>query len=196
MNQITELPDPDDTAKTAKIEPKALAQVFSNLAAGRDLDPAQHEALATMLSVAAQREPKMVAQIATQETQEFFYSGPIPHPDQLNKYDDDTRRQVVGMAAEAQRHTHEMQRMGMRGAILKDRFGQFLGFGIAVAGLAAATFMSQTSPVAASIIGTLDLLGMVTVFVAPRILENRNQKKPTPPATPATKAKPKPARKR
>lgn len=193
MNQITELPDPEGAAKAAKIEPKALAQVVSDLAAGRELNPAQHDTLATILSVAAQREPKMVAQIATQETQEYFYSGPIPHPDQLNKYDDYTRRQVVDMATEAQRHTHEMQRMGMRGAILKDRFGQFLGFGIAVAGLAAATFMSQTSPVAASIIGTLDLLGMVTVFVAPRILENRNQKKA---AEPATKPKAKQPRRR
>ncbi|WP_146189216.1 DUF2335 domain-containing protein [Pseudomonas protegens] len=187
MNQITDLSDPNDETKPIKIEPKALAQVVSDLAAGRELTPAQHDTLAKMLSVAAQREPKMVAQIATQETQEYFYSGPIPHPDQLNKYDDYTRRQVVDMAAEAQRHTHEMQRMGMRGAILKDRFGQILGFGIAVAGLAAATFMSQTSPIAASIIGTLDLLGMVTVFVAPRILESRNQKK-----VEAQAAKPKP----
>lgn len=175
MGRIAESPVPEISKG---LDPKDLAKVVSDLTAGGELTSVQREKLAQLVSMVAQREPTMVAQVAIQEIQEIQeYSGPIPHPDQLNKYDESTRSHIVDMAVEAQRHTHEMQRMGMRGAILRDRVGQILGFGIAVGGLAAATLMSQTSPVAASIIGTLDLLGMVTVFVAPRILENRMQKK-------------------
>ena len=49
--------------------------------------------------------------------------------------------------------------------------GQRYGLVIAVAGLAAAVAIAPFSAVAAGIIGTLDLFGMVALFVAPRILE-------------------------
>ena len=106
------------------------------------------------------------------------YSGPIPHPDQLNKFDPETRKAIVSMAQKEQAHTQEMQRKGLDGAIKKDRRGQWLGFTIAVSGLAAAAYVAQTSPAIAGVIAAIDLVSMVAVFVVPRAFEKFGRPQP------------------
>ena len=101
------------------------------------------------------------------------YQGPLPPPEQLNAYDEDTRRTIVQIAVDEQRHTHDMRQKGLDGAIKKDERGQRYGLTVAIAGLVAATLIAPVSPVAAGVIGTLDLVGMVAIFVAPRILEKQ-----------------------
>jgi len=101
------------------------------------------------------------------------YSGPIPPPDQLQKYPDDVRRVILKMAQDEQAHAHAMDEKSLSGAITKDRRGQMIGGLIAIAGLGAAAWIAPYSAVAAAIIGALDLFGMVALFVAPRILECR-----------------------
>ena len=68
-----------------------------------------------------------------------------------------------------------MNNTAISGAIRKDRLGQIIGGIIAVSGLGAAAWIAQYSATAAAIIGSLDLFGMVALFVAPRLLENRHQ---------------------
>jgi uncharacterized membrane protein len=102
------------------------------------------------------------------------FSGPLPPPALFAQYDEATRRAILEMAQREQTHTHEMQRTGLDGAIAKDRRGQWIGGGIAVSGLIAAAVIAPYSTVAAGIIGTLDLFGMVALFVAPRLLERRH----------------------
>ena len=76
-----------------------------------------------------------------------------------------------------------MRERGLEGAIEKDRRGQRYGVIIAVAGLGAAVAIAPFRAVAAGIIGTLDLFGMVALFVAPRILERARRSAETgPPA--------------
>ncbi|MFP4160628.1 MAG: hypothetical protein ACLFSK_01420 [Ectothiorhodospira sp.] len=53
-----------------------------------------------------------------------------------------------------------------------------MGLIIALSGLLAAAWIAPSSATAAAIIGGLDLFGMVTVFVAPRILERARQEPP------------------
>lgn len=79
------------------------------------------------------------------------------------------------MAVDEQKHTHDMRDKGLNGAIKKDERGQRYGLTVAIVGLVAAAVIAPFSPATAGVIGTLDLLGMVTVFVAPRILESRNR---------------------
>ncbi|WP_440060560.1 hypothetical protein ACTAB0_17845 [Pseudomonas syringae] len=143
---------------------------MQSLKADKKLTSEQHITLERVLAVAAKREPEMVAQVAFK--QEFF-TGPLPHPDQLNVYDEHTRRLIVDMAVREQVHSHHMHSTGLSGAIWKDRIGQTFGFGIALAGLGAAAWIAQYSAAAAAIIGTLDLLGMVGIFVVPRAFEQR-----------------------
>lgn len=149
----------------------------------------EHSTLETLLAAAAAREPAMVAQVAFKQE---IYSGPLPHFQQLNGYDDATRRTIVEMAAKEQDHTHNMQRTGLSGAIWKDRISQFCAVSIALGGFWAAVEVAQYSTVAAAVIGGFDILAIVCAFIAPRALESLIQKKadPTPPP------KKKPARKR
>lgn len=172
MSRLEEARDSD-----ARTSPQELARLAQSLKSGQELTPEQHSMLERLLKVAAKREPAMVAQVAFK--QEIF-SGPLPHPDQLNMYDDTTRASIVEMAVKEQSHNHSMQSKGLSGAILKDRLGQIFGFGIAISGLAAAAWISQYSAVAAAIIGTLDLVGMVGVFVVPRAFERRVAEKTIP----------------
>jgi uncharacterized membrane protein len=101
------------------------------------------------------------------------FSGPIPPPEQLNQYTEDARKLILDMAHKEQSHTHLMNEKALTGAIQKDRLGQYIGGSIAIFGLMAAAWIAQYSAVAAGIIATLDLFGMVALFVAPRMLENR-----------------------
>ncbi|GLR64402.1 DUF2335 domain-containing protein [Marinospirillum insulare] len=99
------------------------------------------------------------------------YSGPLPHPDQLNKFSPETQKAILQMAQSDQAHVQEMQRKGLEGAIAKDRRGQWMGFGIAISGLVTAGVVAQFSPAVAGLIAALDLVGMVAVFVVPRAFE-------------------------
>ncbi|PIW04162.1 MAG: DUF2335 domain-containing protein [Cytophagales bacterium CG17_big_fil_post_rev_8_21_14_2_50_40_13] len=101
------------------------------------------------------------------------FSGPIPPPEQLNQYPEDARKLILDMAQTEQTHAHTMNVKALNGAIQKDRLGQYIGGTIAVVGLAASAWIAQYSTVAAGIIATLDLFGMVALFVAPRLLDNR-----------------------
>lgn len=168
----------DSLEMDAKTSPQELARLAQSLKSGQELTAEQHSTLERLLKVAAKREPAMVAQVAFKQE---VYSGPLPHPDQLNIYDEATRASIVEMAVKEQAHNHSMQSRGLSGAILKDRLGQIFGFGIAISGLAAAAWISQYSAVAAAIIGTLDLVGMVGVFVVPRAFERRVAEKTVEP---------------
>lgn len=173
MSRIEEHPEGAN-----KTSPQELALLVQNLKSGKELTDDQHSTLERLLDVAAKREPAMVAQVAFKQE---IYSGPLPHPDQLNGYDESTRSRIVEMAVKEQSHNHAMQLKGISGAIWKDRFGQIFGFGIAICGLGAAAWIAQYSAVAAAIIGTLDLVGMVGIFVVPRAFERRVAEKTTQP---------------
>jgi len=132
------------------------------------LSPHEQYLLAELLD----NEPSEVLMSVTRQQ---LHVGPLPPPDLLNQYDDATRQTILDMASKEQAHTHAMQQKSIQGAIAKDRRGQLIGGLIAVAGLIAAAVIAPYSAVAAAIIGSLDLFGMVALFVAPRILEKRSQ---------------------
>lgn len=182
---------PEGEAKPSAGE---LAQVFSDLKSGKTLSDDQHEMLEKALNVAAKREPAMVAQVAFQQE---VYSGPLPHYDQLNGYDEETRRAIVDMAVREQAHSHNMHLTGLSGAIQKDRRGQYCALVVAVVGLGAAAWISQYSAAAAAVIGSIDLIGLVSVFMVPRIAERRAQaaEKESPPQPPSEKKRPRSGKK-
>lgn len=158
----------DSTLILQRTPQREISKALETLVAGGELSTSQHEILGQVISVAAEREPQIIAQLAIKHE---MYSGPLPHPEQLNGYDPDTRAAIVAMAVKEQEHTHAMQKKGLGGAITKDRIGQICAVIIAVSGLAAAAWISQFSGVAAAVIGSVDLLGMVAAFVAPRAFE-------------------------
>lgn len=154
---------PDNESDTADSQGGTFEELVGRLEGGA-LSPEDQSRLAGLLEA----QPSELVMAATRHES---YSGPLPHPDHLNRFDDETRRAIVQMAVDEQAHAHRMRERGLEGAIAKDRRGQRYGLVIAVAGLAAAVAIAPFSAVAAGIIGTLDLFGMVALFVAPRILE-------------------------
>lgn len=167
-----------------KASSQEIAALFQDLKAGKELSASQHLMLEKALNVAAEREPEMMAQIAFKQE---IYSGPLPHHDQLNGYDDETRKEIVGMAVKEQTHAHAMQMAGLTGAIRKDARGQNYALTVALAALAVSGWISQFSPTAAAIIGSFDLVALVGVFLAPRVLEHRSQKSEQLPPSPEKK---------
>ncbi|MCG7591731.1 MULTISPECIES: DUF2335 domain-containing protein [Halomonadaceae] len=135
------------------------------------LTPNQQEALAGLL---VEDEPHQHVMAVRQQT--TMYRGALPHPDHFNAYDDKTRETILQMAVDEQKHTHDMQKTGLTGAIDKDKRGQRYGLSIAIGGFITAAVIAPFSTVVAGIIGALDLFGMVALFVAPRVLEGRAAK--------------------
>jgi uncharacterized membrane protein len=143
----------------------ALALLVEDLESGR-LSESQQRQLAELLKNA----PPSLVMTATQHQS---FSGPIQPPEHLSKYPDDARQITLDMAQSEQNHSHAMNEKALNGAISKDRLGQYIGGSIVIVGLVAAAWIAQYSAVAAGIIATLELFGMVALFVAPRVLENR-----------------------
>lgn len=162
------LPDaPSDSGHLDVLSPAQeteLTRLLDKLSSG-GLTQAEQKRLSEAL-------PHSGGQIMVQMAmQSESFSGPLPHPDQLNKFDPETRKHIVQMAVEDQKHVHEMQKLSINGAITKDRRGQWMGFGIAIAGLAAAAVVAPWAPVVSGLIATIDLVSMVAVFVVPRAFE-------------------------
>lgn len=108
-------------------------------------------------------------------THQQLYSGPLPPAEQLNQYDEATRKLITSMAQNEQTHTHKMREKSLASAVDKDRQGQLFGVIIAVTGLVVAGGIAPFSATASAIIGSVDLFGMVALFVAPRVLEKRRE---------------------
>lgn len=102
------------------------------------------------------------------------FSGPLPPPGVLQAYDElspGLAGRIVSMAEREQEHRHALE----RGAFDEDsklgRRGQIFALLVAAGGLIAAVILGLAGePLAAAIIGSVDLLGLVTVFLlGPRL---------------------------
>ena len=105
------------------------------------------------------------------------FSGPIPPPSVLRGYEEvcpGAAQDIINMAKKEQDHRHDRERGGQEAAIADTKRGQWLGLGIAVIVMliaAAVTVFGQ--PLVGGLLGTLDLVALVTVFVlGDRLIEN------------------------
>lgn len=156
------VPHADDEELEQQLDP-----ILATINQGGELSEEDSRTLQVLLD---REGPQEVLQFAVRTAS---FSGPLPPPGLLAQYDAETRQAIVGMAQSEQSHTHDMQARSLDGMIEKDKRGQRYGVTIALTGLLVAGWISQHSVVAAGIIGTLDLVGMVAIFVAPRILHWR-----------------------
>lgn len=135
------------------------------------------------------RAPATTANLAQQQLQGVAfrqqYSGPIPPPEMLAQYDPEVRGIILRMAEDEQSQRNSRLNKALdadiedrkRVRILEGR-GQWFGFSIGIAGIIAATIMAlYGEPVAASIIGALDLVALVSVFVTGRVISKKDSSK-------------------
>lgn len=105
--------------------------------------------------------------------QRMTVSGPLPPPQVLQQYGEvlpDAPERIVTMAENEQKHRHQVESNALQGQIALDRRGQRFGLTIGLSALGVALFLGlNDQELAASIIGGIDLVALVGVFVYGRI---------------------------
>lgn len=97
------------------------------------------------------------------------FSGPLPHPDILKKFDEvapGAAERIIKMAEEQSSHRRELEKAVISSDIQRSKWGQILGFLIAVIGLVASAFIAiYGNAIAGGVIGASTLAALVGVFM-------------------------------
>jgi uncharacterized membrane protein len=97
------------------------------------------------------------------------FQGPLPPPEVLAKYneiDAGLVNRIVTMAEEQAKHRREIENFVTDKSLALSRMGQVFGLTIAMTGLGAAVITTlYNHGVVGALIGTVDLVALVSVFV-------------------------------
>lgn len=114
----------------------------------------------------------------TQQRIEQF-SGPIPSPDVLARYNEivpNAAERILVMAESDATHQREIEMAALNAQRRERRLGQVFGFSIGIAALAvAALALMKGHAAAASVIGGTTVVGLVAVFVTGRVLVSKHK---------------------
>lgn len=107
------------------------------------------------------------------------FAGPLPHPEILQGYEDvvpGAGERLLAMVERQSQHRQDMERIAVEGGSRRAWAGLVLGFIIAVLFLiVSAALIINGYEVAGTILGTVDVVGLVTVFVVGRV-EQRQER--------------------
>lgn len=127
--------------------------------------------------VIAERVAREAAETIVSRFSADFYAGPVPHPEILagiERVSPGAANRIIRMAEIEQGHRHAIAE---RRLAITER-GQRFGLTIGLAGLAVALVLGLWgAPWVAGIIGTIDLVGLVGIFVAGRLLRQSRESK-------------------
>jgi uncharacterized membrane protein len=97
------------------------------------------------------------------------FSGPLPPPEVLRKFDEvvpGAAERIIKMAEEQSAHRKDLERKVIDSDVSRSKWGQLLGFVIAIAGLVAATLISiYGNAIAGGVLGVGTLASLVGVFM-------------------------------
>lgn len=104
------------------------------------------------------------------------YSGPLPPPRMLEHYDtvqSGFADRIVSMAEKEQSHRHNLESLGVNGAIKKDSRGQNYALITSILLIAACVFLIYSGhEVSGSILGGGSLTGLAYIFISGRKKES------------------------
>ncbi len=110
---------------------------------------------------------------------EQSFSGPIPPPDILMRYNDivpGAAERIIKMAEEQSVHRKELEKKVIDSDISRSRWGQILGFFIAIVGLMVSGWISTYgNAVAGGFIGVGTLASLVGVFMYGSSIRSRER---------------------
>lgn len=101
----------------------------------------------------------------------FFkhFSGPLPAPEVMHEYNlvaPGFAERIMKTFEQQTSHRHDLERQVIRSGVRRQYIGQGLAFVVAIAGFIAAVFIAREGHgFAAGTIGTVDLVGLVGVFI-------------------------------
>lgn len=97
------------------------------------------------------------------------FSGPLPHPEILKKFDEvvpGSAERIIKMAEDQSIHRKDLERKVIESDIARSKLGQVLGFFIAIIGLGISAVISiYGNAIAGGIIGVGTLASLVGVFM-------------------------------
>ncbi len=109
-----------------------------------------------------------------------FYSGTIPHPEIIAKWQilvPTAGERILAMAEQQTAHRQALEALALPAALNAQRRGQQYGLTTAIVGLGAATVaVIMHEPVAASVLGGGTLAIMVTAFITGRAAQAKERR--------------------
>ncbi|HEY4500407.1 MAG TPA: DUF2335 domain-containing protein [Candidatus Paceibacterota bacterium] len=108
-------------------------------------------------------------ELVVHQSSQHLFSGPLPPPEILKKYNDivpGAAERIIKMAEDQSTHRKELEKKVIDSDISRSKWGQVLGFFIAIIGLVVsliATIYGSTT--VGAIIGTGTLVSLVSVFM-------------------------------
>jgi len=110
------------------------------------------------------------SQISTTEiVQQESFSGPIPSPDILARYDQiipNAAERILTMAENDAQHQRDIEMLAIKCQASENRRGQYFGVGVTALAFVASSFALYLGhPTAAAVIGGTTVVGLATAFV-------------------------------
>lgn len=97
------------------------------------------------------------------------FSGPIPHPQLLQQYDQvcpGAADRIIRTMEQEAAHRHDMERAALRADIIDTRIGQTCAFIIVLATLSVGAYTAiNGAPIIGGIFGTSGMVGVVAAFI-------------------------------
>ena len=109
-------------------------------------------------------------------TQMESFSGPLPHPAILQRYDEavpGAADRIIAMAEREQRHRISMEQTSMEKSLQIAKVGQWLGFILLLLLIGVATYLTATGfAVVGGVIFGTTVLGIAVIFVLRKMPSN------------------------
>ena len=141
-----------------------------------------HEIQDTLNTVDGSNQTSKDVSIKAQITQSEYYSGPIPHPEIIKKYEEilpGSADRIIAMAEKQSTHRQEMEKIKVRSESRDSFLGVIFAFLLGIGSIAAAIIIAFVIPttagaVVAGIFGATGLGTMVTTFLKVTRQNNNN----------------------
>jgi len=117
--------------------------------------------------------PAKITQVTARQ-----FSGPIPEPEILEKYNavsPGAADRIIAMAEQNSNHLQLMDKMKITSAFQERQRGQYFGFTIALVAISASVYLAMNGhEITAGIIGGSTLVSLVGTFIAGRLVPKSN----------------------
>lgn len=107
-----------------------------------------------------------------QQSKSIHFSGPIPPPDILERYDQispGSAERILAMAEQEAEHTSKIESTLVQQRGREVFLGQIFGFSIGIISIAAGAYIVISGhPVSGAVIGSVGVVGLVSAFIMGR----------------------------